>query len=57
MRSDVFPAWVEGSRVVFGKVWSLYCAVGVLSVYVQEHFRGDVGGGLGNLLMCKCVSL
>ena len=49
--------WVEASRVLVGIVWLLWYVVDVLSVCAQEHFGGDVGGVLGNLLMCRCVSL
>ena len=41
---------------MFDRALGLCCPVGVLSACVQEHFGGDVGGGLDNLLF-KCVFL
>ena len=57
LRSDVFSGMEGSGRTLFVKVLRLSCAVAVLSVRVQEHFGGDVGDRLGNLLLYKCVSL
>ena len=36
-----------GSGVLFGRSLLLWCAVGMLSDYTQEHFANDEGGELG----------